>query len=413
LADTLKAHPLVSELNVVQEAFVPVIKMVFNEVQIDLLFARIEHKEVGDELQSLLDNNILRNCDKESIRSLNGCRVTDIILQLVPNKEHFRTTLRCVKLWAKNRGVYSNVIGYLGGVAWAILTANICIIYPKLAPNKLLYNFFKYYSHWEWNSDNPILITELKNDKNSITFSIPDDLFFEQQKSQLMPVITPAFPSMNATHNVSDSTRRATLIEFEKALKITETLVNKKGDPSLTWKRLFKKFNFFLAHNHFIEIQTISATEALHKTWTGFVASKVRKLLQYFQKLNQHEYKCIEFRPWPKSYYIQNNEYPSHLVEAQYFGIRIKLQPNTKPGLANPVDLSLTAKDFYSKLHQWLSESLMTQVVSGQIDLQVNYVKQSELPPEVRPKVEVTNQLGAKRAAAEGSVEGLQDEFVA
>ena len=90
--------------------------------------------------------------------------MTDIILKLVPNQETFKTTLRCIKLWAKNRGIYSNVLGYLGGVAWAILVANICIIFPHLAPNKLLYNFFRFYSQWEWNADNPIHLTEIKND---------------------------------------------------------------------------------------------------------------------------------------------------------------------------------------------------------------------------------------------------------
>lgn len=112
--------------------------MKFEDVDIDLLFARVEYKEVGDDLENLLDDNILRNCDTKTIRSLNGCRVTDIILKLVPNHESFRTTLRCIKLWAKHRGIYSNVLGFLGGVAWAILVANICIIFPNLAPNRLL-----------------------------------------------------------------------------------------------------------------------------------------------------------------------------------------------------------------------------------------------------------------------------------
>lgn len=80
LSEILRKHPSVSKLTEVKEAFVPVIKMKFEDVDIDLLFARVEYREVGDDLTNLLDDNILRNCDKESIRSLNGCRVTDIIL---------------------------------------------------------------------------------------------------------------------------------------------------------------------------------------------------------------------------------------------------------------------------------------------------------------------------------------------
>jgi poly(A) polymerase len=221
LAAKLRANPSISKLTEVKEAFVPVIKMVFDDVDIDLLFARVSFTNVGDDVVNLLDDNILRNCDKESIRSLNGCRVTDIILKLVPNDQSFRTTLRCIKLWAKNRGIYSNVLGFLGGVAWAILVANICIIFPYLQPNKLLHYFFNYYHEWEWNSNNLILLTELRNDRNSVPFQIPDDLFYKQQSNDLMPILTPAFPSMNATYNVSQSTKRAMLTEFHKGLLIT------------------------------------------------------------------------------------------------------------------------------------------------------------------------------------------------
>lgn len=35
-----------------------------------------------------------------------GCRVTDEILYLVPNKENFRLTLRAIKLWAKRKSYF-------------------------------------------------------------------------------------------------------------------------------------------------------------------------------------------------------------------------------------------------------------------------------------------------------------------
>ena len=51
---------------------------------------------------NLLSDNIMDNMDEKSKLSLNGCRVTDMILQLVPNIENFRITLYAIKFWAKS-----------------------------------------------------------------------------------------------------------------------------------------------------------------------------------------------------------------------------------------------------------------------------------------------------------------------
>ena len=211
-----------------------------------MLFARIQQKEVGKDLENLLDNNILRNCDEDTIRSLNGCRVTDMILHLVPSKENFELTLRCIKLWAKNRGVYGNVFGYFGGVAWAMLVAKVCMLHPRMAPNRLLETFFVYFRDYPWGSQHPVTLCDIANDPKLVPFDIPMSLLYEPSPKEKMPIITPAFPSMNSTFNVSESTKNIILTELEKGALITKAIL--KENSTVSWKRLFKKFNFFSAY---------------------------------------------------------------------------------------------------------------------------------------------------------------------
>lgn len=46
------------------------------------------------------------------------------------------------------RGIYSNMLGFLGGVSWAMLVARTCQLYPNAAASTLVHKFFLVFSKW-------------------------------------------------------------------------------------------------------------------------------------------------------------------------------------------------------------------------------------------------------------------------
>jgi poly(A) polymerase len=83
-----------------------------------------------------------------------------------------------------------------------------------------------------------------------VAFAIHDQQLFYKanEKSDYFPIITPAFPSMNSTYNVSLTTRNIMITELEKAMEITKHMMKQRHNNKISWKRLFKKFPFFKAY---------------------------------------------------------------------------------------------------------------------------------------------------------------------
>jgi poly(A) polymerase len=90
----------IEELTPVPDAFVPIIKFEYSGIAIDLIFSRLAQPQVPIDL-TLKDKSMLRGVEERDLRSLNGTRVTDEILELVPQQKVFKYALRAVKLWAQ------------------------------------------------------------------------------------------------------------------------------------------------------------------------------------------------------------------------------------------------------------------------------------------------------------------------
>jgi poly(A) polymerase len=85
----------------------------------------------------------------------------------------------------------------------------------------------------------------------------------QKNKHHIMPIITPAFPSMCSTHNVSKSTKTVLLAELTRASKIVDKIML----GTATWRELFEEHNFFSLYKHYIRIGVYSSTPEDQLQW--------------------------------------------------------------------------------------------------------------------------------------------------
>ena len=388
LLSLLQATPGVAELQPVADAFTPVIKMVFRGISFDLLFAHLLVPTIPHDL-SLSSDALLRNADEVDVRSLNGCRVTDQILALVPDTSTFRTTLRAVKLWAKHRGVYSNVLGFLGGVNWAILVARVCQLYPRGAPALLLSRFFRVYAQWRW--PNPVMLCEISatpsdgGGATSTGLAVWDPRRNPRDRLHVMPIITPAFPCMNSSYNVSESTLhvlRAEFVRGDEACRAMYAAATGEGAapaPGVSlWAHLFEQAPFFRQHKHYLCVEASAATEEQHRAWEGWVSSRLRHMVLGVERSTGG---ALQLHPWPGEFS------PRPQCSSYFFGIRLTTPPGGARPAATPggqpaaqsFDLRHAVEEFRLRVYAW-------QGRSEGMECQIKHMKVKELPSYVHAK---------------------------
>mmetsp|Transcript_6672 Transcript_6672/g.11816 ORF Transcript_6672/g.11816 Transcript_6672/m.11816 type:complete len:548 (+) Transcript_6672:1351-2994(+) len=359
LYETLRKQPSVSKITGVFKTKVPLIKMVFDDVPIDLLFASLNgFDRIGDELRSLQDDEILQGCDEKTTLSLNGCRNTDQTLALVPDIARFRTTLRLIRLWAKKRGIYSNVLGFPGGAAWSILVAKVCKMYPNQEPSQLVQKFFKVYALWDWNE--PVCLKY-------------DEHLYSNMKSPnmgIMNVMTPAYPSFNSTHSVGKYSKKAICEEIEIAHRITTAIMEKRAN----WRDLFEELDFFQQFNHFLKIEILAKSSDDLEEWHGFVLSKIKVLIyDQLDKLKPTPYRRIN----PMEFEFSHPTYP-HSV-AYFVGLKFFKQQTAEQ--SRSVDMRIIVLNFI----ELIEESRQNQYNPRSMNMRIMYMTSDNLPADIQP----------------------------
>ncbi|CAL1700288.1 unnamed protein product [Somion occarium] len=390
----LKETDGVTEVSGVPEAYVPIIKIKIQGIPIDLLMARLALSSIPDDL-SLQDDNLLRNLDERCIRSLNGSRVVDEILRLVPNVEVFRDSLRCIKLWAQRRAIYSNVNGFLGGVAWAMLVARICQLYPNAIAGAIVSRFFIIMYQWTW--PQPVLLKQIEDGPLAVRVWNPK--LYPADRSHRMPIITPAYPSMCATHNVTASTQMIMTEEFKKGSEIVDRVIVGTAE----WSELFTKHDFFHKYRYYLQVIASTGSPDLQIKWSGTVESRIRQLvmkLEYVDSLilahpfikgfeqvsyclNGDEVRAVaqgdisEAIAKRKKEDIEGKEGASTVYSTTFF-IGLAIEPK-QPGTVGPrkLDISYPTTEFTKLVKMWEKYDEAT------MGIVVRHIRSSTLPDYV------------------------------
>ena len=290
--DFLKKAKNVTVTNIVShpEAYVPVIQCSFDGIGVDLILARIDFT-YRFKFKDLNDSLILDSLDEESLRSINALRGTDDIINRVPNLDNFRLTLQAIKLWAKQRGIYSNILGFLGGAGWTLLVASICQIFPKDTPATLIYRFFYEFTKWDW--VNPVELTKPKNYK-SLQKPKGDPI---PSRKATMAIYTTVYPETNVSYNVNKTTLQVIKKEFHDAF---EHLRKEKS-----FRKFFQPPRFFQKYEHYIVLEVSTANNRDHVEM-GEVDE--RNIRHYVLDLGRHSWVNIA-HSWPKAYTSRGSKY--------------------------------------------------------------------------------------------------------
>jgi len=370
LVEILRRDSRVADLHPIPGAYTPVIKFVLMGYQIDMLFARVKDDTRLMEYQSsrisplvdktrspeprieyMITDEDLADLDGAGVRSMNGSRVSQLILQMIPHYENFKTALRAIKEWAVQVGVYSNVLGFMGGINWAIMVAFICMRYPDANNMKLVKLFFRTFSGWKW--PKPVLLAPPQTvpPPGVPPLQVWDPRVDPRDRLHICPIITPAYPSMNSAYNMGYPQLRRIQDEMIRARNIF-------SDQNWDLSALFEPSDFFTRHEHFVQV-TISATNRRHfLEWFRFVESKLRLLISNMDTEQVHV--------WPFARFFDKNEGIDNCESYFYMALRFAA------GIDTIVVKHLTS-DFLHKINSWKGRRVG-------MDMKLEHLRQAELP---------------------------------
>jgi len=255
----------------------------------------------------------------------------------------------------------------------------------------------KYELGWKW--PQPVLLKAIE-DGPLLNARPWNPKLYASDKAHRMPIITPAYPSMCSTHNITPSTQKVMKEEFQRGALIADKVMCKHAE----WKELFEPHDFFSKYRYYLQITASSGDPEIQIKWAGTVESKLRHLVM---GIEGDEYGLEIVHPFIKGFdrvnycldgtesgKVSMGDFPDVITKRRkedmegvegsltvwtstfYIGLKIPKSPDDQPG-SRKIDLSYPTNQFTQLVKMWDGFDKSTMGII------VRYMKSSALPDHV------------------------------
>jgi hypothetical protein len=188
---------------------------------------------------------------------------------------------RFIKVWAKQRGIYSSKFGYLGGIHITLMLSRICKLLfldaGAITAVDIICMFFNHYANFEW--------------KTQMVF---DPFFYKQppryRRSAREPMVILGLhtPNVNVAHTASFPSVRTLVQELKRADDLSSNvgitwpkLVGGTGKEVATADLPGGAYEFLTSYNSYIkvDVQYWGLSLAKGSTLVGWLESRCVQLL--------------------------------------------------------------------------------------------------------------------------------------
>ena len=168
-------------------------------------------------------------------------------------------------------------------------------LYPNACAASLLRKFFLVFKSWRW--PNPVILAKPHDAGYGLTVWTAGATQ-DARLHNVAPMITPAYPAMNSSASVSRQTLQILIEEFSRAHDIMDKAwknhvasgggggggmdLYRNPTADEMFASLFEPSDFFISYPYYLSLCIVGPTETDAQTWSGFVESRLRKLVSDF-----------------------------------------------------------------------------------------------------------------------------------